>query len=325
MPHGRPDPFLVALRGALAGEKGKPPAIPQGLQKTTFNHGFALAMAAFGQDPQGPGRSLGLAFLTMQRQVGHCSAGGEVKGWGHIALRAEPFPNSHLRHDLAAAIPGLYLALKNNDPEFLAAILEWNMGEMAMYNLCSTPWNTVALTGARCYVNDGVDQRSGASEWRLYVHGGAAKIHAIQNPVFATSDDELGLFTATLLDKAHADGQGWTAQWPAIMAKLAAAGEKDLPPLLDPIEIERGPGGFVARQTGLSAQIQPSLWAAVDFHSRVESYGCKPQSEWPLGYMPKLGEIPAPAFPGGQGKVYTTPKAPGIESGVTKPHPPPAN
>jgi len=310
MPHGQPDPFLISLRGALAGEKGKPPAIPQGLQKTTFNHGFALAMAAFGQDPQGPGRKLGLAYLTMQRKVGHCSAGGDVPGWGHIALRAEPFPNSHLRHNLAAAIPGLYLALKNNDSEFLAAIVEWNMGEMAMYNLCSTPWDTVALTGARCYVNDGVDQRSGASEWRLYVHGGAAKIHAIQNPVFATSDDELGLFTATLLDKAHADGQAWTAHWPAIMAKLAAAGEKDLPPLLDPIEIERGPGGFVARQTGLSAQLQPSLWASVDFHSKVESYGCKTQKDWPPNFKPRLSDIPAPACPGGHGTVHRTPKAP---------------
>ena len=84
----------------------------------------------------------------------------------------------------------------------------------------------------------------------------------------------------------------------------------DLPPLLDPIEIERGPGGFVARQTGLSAQLQPSLWASVDFHSKVESYGCKTQKDWPPNFKPRLSDIPAPACPGGHGTVHRTPKAP---------------
>lgn len=316
MAHGHPDPFLVPLRAALKGEKSKPPSIPQGLKGTTFNHGFALAMGAYGLDPHGPGRDLGLAYLAMQKKVGHCSAGGDVPGWGTIAIRAEPFPNSHLQHNLAAAIPGLYLALKNNDADFLAAILDWNMKEMAMYNLCSSPWNTVAVTGARCYVNDGVDQRSGASDWRLYVHGGAAHIHLLQNPLLPTMDDELGLYTATLLDKAHANGEEWAAQWPAIMARLAAAGENDLPPLLDPIVIERSHGGFVARQTGLAHQLQPSLWACMDFsvadHKKADTYGCKSQQDWPLGFHPKLSDIPAPACPGGPGKIFTTPKAPGL-------------
>jgi hypothetical protein len=248
----------------------------------------------------------------MQKQVGHCSAGGDVPGWGHIALRAEPFPNSHLRHNLAAAVPGLYLAQLNSDSEFLDEIMAWNVGEMAMYNVCSTPWNTVVLTGARCYVNDGVDQRSGASEWRMFCRGEGAKIHAIQNPVFATADDELGLYAGTLLDKAHADGAAWAEAWPGIKASIVAADVAHLPALLDPIEIQHGPGGFVARQTGLSAQLQPSLWAMADFKRKTEEYGCKAQSEWPLGYRPKLGEISTPACPGGSTSTVVTPKAPGL-------------
>jgi hypothetical protein len=288
------------VRRALAGEKSLAPAIPADLRGTTYNHALGLAVGGYGLDPRGQGRDVLLAFLGMEKTVGHCAAGGDLPVVGHVGLRVESFSTSHAAHDYAAIGPALLFALREADAEMLAAVLVWQKGEMSVLNLCATPQGHVVVAGARCHVSDGVDQRSYMAGWRSYLHGDP--VHTPQG--FETAEDLLGLYSLTLIDAAHARGEAWAEPWPRLRQEIAAAGPADLPATYEALEIERSAGGLVVRQTGVTGQLQPSLWASVDFQTGEESYGWNP--DWPKDYSPRVGEIPPPPCPGGPGTVYRT-------------------
>lgn len=325
MSKGKPDPFLLPLRRALAGEKSSIlPVLPPrrgepfiGYKGTTFNHSLALTLGSAALDRHGPGRDIGLEFLRIQRQyTGHCCD--------------EQDPTSHLAHDLGPICAQLYLSQLENDKEFLDEIVMWLIAQSAIYNMSRSPrTGKIALCGSRCHVIEKVDQRSYASNFMDYLDHQFKRIRPLSNPLLRSSDDLLFLDCLTRIEDAHGRGIKGFESWQKIRLSIISAGPEDLPFLAKRVKYTRNSLGCVSyimptvspdgkERNSKDQKLPPgwSLWAAIDYRTDIDTYGCLPQ--WGPKYKPTINgekEIPIPSIlsiPGGgeNVQVYTSRKEP---------------
>ncbi len=284
---------LDAIRKIVAGQKLKA-APPAG--HDTPNQVMAGWAAAYGSDPQA-GRADLLAFLRWQLEVSY---------WSHAASE-EIGTGSHCAIFYGGMDGLLLFALRNGDAEILEAIVKVQETGMALETLCATPKGHVVIAGARCWVANAQTPGGGDADQRAirdlrwqYLQG-----QRIRSPqTLGTALDWTGLWALTQIDAALKAGASWAKPWPAIKARIKAAGPDKLPPSRNAMTIERGPHGHRVSFANTTGMLRPAEWAVVDYLSGMELYGCDPL--WPKGQPGGAlhpDTLPMPAFPGGGAPV----------------------
>lgn len=275
--------FAQLLRDMVGGKAGT----AAGLDWTggTPNHFIEAKAAGYAFDPARGSKDLA-DYLDWMWAHGHmCHARAD-----------ETFTSSHNAWHQTGISAAWYFARKNLDQGMLDRVIRYQRAELAAEELCSTPAGRVVMPGARCFLGGGdADQRTQRNRTRRFLLG-----QPIKTPTtLDTALDWTGLWILTRLQQ----------DFPGELAKVRGTTAAELPKLRNALHVERGPRGHVAWFEGTLVQARPAFWAAADWATDVESYGC--DRTW--GKDEKPGNLPAhlpiPACPGGPGRQTFLPAA----------------
>ena len=304
--HGTEQAYTLAIRRLVGGEKLARPAVADHL---TANHSALLRAADYGADPQGAGREALRAWLTDQKAGGLWTKGGAD----------ETESSSHCAWHFTAWDAMLYFSMRAADGEVVDALIDAvHRPVYALETLCSAPKSEhmrgapgVVVLGGRCFLGPApggdADQRRQRSVRWAWLAGKRPRLP----DTLATANDWTHLYILSGIQAAHDRGETWALRWPEILGRIRSGVPangpmeimaSDLPAVRNSLEIERSAGGVVTRWLSVTGVMRPALWSCVDFRTGAESYGCLPG--WAREYSPKAEEIPAPACPGGPGKVW---------------------
>ncbi|HEV8238066.1 MAG TPA: hypothetical protein VGS57_01715 [Thermoanaerobaculia bacterium] len=268
--------FAQLLRDLVAGQPGNGAGLTW--MGGTPNHFIEAKAAGYGFDPASGRKELS-DYLDWMWTHGHmCHAQAD-----------ETFTSSHNAWHQAGISAAWYFARKHLDQPLLAQVIRYQRAELAAEELCSTPAGRVVMPGARCFLGGiDADQRSQRNRTRRLLLGQQVALPATLD----TALDWTGLWILTQLER----------DFPGELAKVRGATVAELPKLRNALHVERGPSGHVAWFEGTLVQARPAFWAAADWTTNIESYGCDPS--WKKGEKP--GNLPAnlpiPACPGGPGQ-----------------------